>query len=182
MFISEANLLVKLSIGIVLLSQASSTFAQATLTLQSEGIVQGKIAKAHACRNQGGQDQAPGLIISGVPAEAKFIAIVADDPDAVPVAGKTWVHWNWFNIPATPTINLAAGQNPAGDEGRTSRGKGYEGMCPPNGVHTYRFAAFALSDKVDVSGFFGPSAMTVESFENKYKGIIVGSGLITGQY
>ena len=182
MYEKNTRLTLDLFLGITFLATASLSSAQVSLTVQSEGIVQGKIAKPHACRKMGGQDLAPALSITGIPSEAKFVAIVADDPDAVSVAGKTWVHWNWFNIPAMPTLTIDAGKTPQGDAGKTSQGKGYEGMCPPNGTHTYRFAVFAMSERVDVSGFLGPTAMTIESFESKYKSAIVGKGEITGQF
>ena len=39
------------------------------------------------------------LAISGIPAEAKSLALIMDDPDAMGAVGKVWVHWVFWNIP-----------------------------------------------------------------------------------
>ena len=79
---------------------------------------------------------------------ATHIAIIMDDPDAKSVAGKTWVHWNVFNIAAaSDSYSIDAAKKPNGLIGKNSGGSGYGGMCPPNGKHTYRLAGFALKEK-----------------------------------
>lgn len=50
------------------------------------------IPKLYTCD---GKDISPPLSWSGVPAEAKSIALIMDDPDA---PRGTWVHWVLFNI------------------------------------------------------------------------------------
>jgi Raf kinase inhibitor-like YbhB/YbcL family protein len=151
------------------------------MELSSSGIVEGRIAKPHACRAKGGSDQPPPLDIREIPSEGRYVAIVADDPDAVRPAGKVWVHWNVFNVPAAGRhMEIAAGQQLTGDVGHTSgNGRGYEGMCPPDGVHTYRFAVFALQDKVKIDT---AEAWTIDAFEVKYGSQIVARALITGQF
>ena len=162
---------------------APGVFSQDAMQLSSSSIVEGKILKEHACASHGGRDVSVQLSVKGIPADAKFLSIVMDDPDAVPVAGKTWVHWNLFNIAASGLANIDAGAAPAGDAGRASGGsKTYEGMCPPNGTHTYRFAVFATKEKVDVGGFFGPSAMTIDYFSSKFGALVVGKAQISGQF
>ena len=47
-----------------------------------------------------GADVSPPLQWSGVPAGAKSLALICDDPDA-PVG--TWVHWVLYDLPATAT-------------------------------------------------------------------------------
>jgi Raf kinase inhibitor-like YbhB/YbcL family protein len=96
-----------------------------------------------------GADQAPSLRISGVPASAKTVAIIMDDPDA---AGKPWVHWTVWNIPAAESV-IIDGIVPAGSvEGVTSFGSfGYGGPCPPSGTHRYFFRAYALDIELDAS-------------------------------
>jgi len=89
----------------------------------------------------------PPLEWSGVPKQAKTIAIIADDPDA---PGGTWVHWVLYNLPAEniglvenvpATENLRAG----GFQGKNDFGKlGYGGPCPPSGMHGYLFKVYAL--------------------------------------
>ena len=88
------------------------------MELSSSSIVGGRIQQPHACRGKGGTDQPLQLTIRGLPAEARFIAIVSDDPDAVKPAGKVWVHWNVFNVPANGEVNIAAGKSYPATKGR----------------------------------------------------------------
>jgi Raf kinase inhibitor-like YbhB/YbcL family protein len=150
------------------------------MELSSASIVGGKIQKPHACRAQGGTDQPLQLSVRGLPADAKFISIVADDPDAMKPAGKVWVHWNVFNIPAQGDMDIAAGQSPAGDVGQTTGGaRGYEGPCPPDGVHTYRFAVFATREKLKVDT---RTPMTIEAFERQYGAQLVARAQTEGRF
>ena len=154
------------------------------LSISSESIKEGKIEKVHACGRQGGRDIPLQLSIKGIPVESKYLAIISDDPDAVRPAGRVWVHWNVFNVPVKgDSLDIAAGEKLEGDVGRTTgNSKGYEGMCPPDGVHTYRFAVFALSGKIELGGFFGPSAMTIDAFEGKHKDLILRKGIVFGKF
>src|SRR5512143_4363885 len=65
----------------------------------------GEIPAAHTCE---GQDTSPPLAFSGVPAGAKSLALVVDDPDAPdPRAPRmTWVHWVLHDLPPS-TAGLA---------------------------------------------------------------------------
>ena len=68
------------------------------ITITSSGFTEGgMIPKKHTCD---AEDISPDLKWSGVPKEAKSLALICDDPDA-PVG--TWVHWVLFNIPADVT-------------------------------------------------------------------------------
>ena len=132
----------------------------------------------------GGKNQSPPLSISGLPSDATHISIIMDDPDAKSVAGKTWVHWNVFNIKAEGNgYSIAAAKKPNGLIGKNSGGSGYGGMCPPNGKHTYRLAGFALKEEVKVkaSGWSG-KAYTIEKFEKDFKGSILAKAMITGDF
>ena len=43
----------------------------------------------------------PTLIIQDVPTDAKSLALIMDDPDAVAAVGKVWVHWlRYFEYPS----------------------------------------------------------------------------------
>src|SRR5712675_42953 len=98
-----------------------------------------------------GADSSPPLQWTGVPADAKSLALIVDDPDA-PVG--TWVHWVLYDLPASAR-KLAEGvakqeQLPSGArQGRNDFGKiGYGGPCPPPGKpHRYFFKLFALDAK-----------------------------------
>jgi Raf kinase inhibitor-like YbhB/YbcL family protein len=159
---------------------AAAAHGEARMELSSSSIVGGQIAQAHACRGKGGKDQAPQLTVRGLPAEARYISIVADDPDAMKPAGKVWVHWNVFNVAAQGEASVAAGQKLAGDEGQTSGGRhGYEGMCPPDGVHTYRFAVFASREKLAVDP---RTPWTIDAFEARYGAQVLAKAQISGRF
>jgi Raf kinase inhibitor-like YbhB/YbcL family protein len=150
------------------------------MELSSSSIVGGQIQKPHACRGKGGTDQSLQLTVRGLPAEAKYISIVGDDPDAMKPAGKVWVHWNVFDIPAQGEIAIAAGQQLPGETGQTTGGaRGYEGMCPPDGVHTYRFAVFASREKLGVDT---RTPWTIDRFESTYGRQVLAKAQVTGRF
>ena len=173
-----------LAVTAVLTFFGFSQIALAEMAIESTSFVNGKIAKVHACNKMGGKSQSPPLSISGLPSDATHIAIIMDDPDAKSVAGKTWVHWNVFNIKADGDgYSIDAAKKPNGLIGKNSGGSGYGGMCPPNGKHTYRLAGFALKEEVKVkaSGWSG-KAYTIEKFEKDFKGSILAKAIITGDF
>ncbi|OHC71031.1 MAG: phosphatidylethanolamine-binding protein [Rhodocyclales bacterium RIFCSPLOWO2_02_FULL_63_24] len=120
-----------------------------TLTLGSTSFqADGGIPVRHTCD---GQDVSPPLAWSGLPANAKSLVLIVDDPDAPdPAAPKmTWVHWILYNLPPVAgglAEGVAARNLPPGtrqglnDWQRT----GYGGPCPPIGRHRYFHKLFAL--------------------------------------
>jgi Raf kinase inhibitor-like YbhB/YbcL family protein len=120
-----------------------------SLTLTSSAFQHnGKIPARYTCD---GDDSSPDLAWSGVPANAKSLALIVDDPDAPdPKAPRTiWVHWLLYNLPPTAT-GLAAGVQPAQLPAGTLQGindwkrTGYGGPCPPIGRHRYFHKLYAL--------------------------------------
>jgi Raf kinase inhibitor-like YbhB/YbcL family protein len=109
----------------------------------------GEIPRVHTCD---AEDTAPELRWSGVPAGAKSLALILDDPDAPdPGAPKmTYVHWVLYDIPPTATGTPAgAGSAEAralgAREGTNDwKRRGYGGPCPPIGRHRYFFKLHAL--------------------------------------
>jgi hypothetical protein len=105
----------------------------------------GEIPAAHTCE---GADRAPALAFANVPAAAKSLALIVDDPDAPdPKAPKmTWVHWVVFNLPAATKSLPEGGRLPAGAiEGQNDfKHTGWNGPCPPIGRHRYVFKLYAL--------------------------------------
>ena len=106
------------------------------------------IPRPYTCE---GADTSPPLAFSAVPAGAKSLVLIVDDPDAPdPAAPRTtWVHWLLYNLPPTSTglaEGVARGGLPAGTlEGLNDwRRAGYGGPCPPIGRHRYFFKLFAL--------------------------------------
>lgn len=108
----------------------------------------GNIPSKYTCY---GEDISPPLRISGVPDGAVSLVLIMDDPDAQPVAGKTWDHWIVFNIPPTMT-EIAEGQEPPGVHGKGTGGNlEYHGPCPPNKPpHGYIFKLYALDRTLDL--------------------------------
>jgi len=93
----------------------------------------------------------PELIINDVPADAKSLALVMDDPDAMGAVGKVWVHWVVWNIdPSTGEIN--ENSIPSNSiQGKTDFGEiAYGGPAPPDKEHTYLFKLYALDDKLSL--------------------------------
>ncbi len=98
-----------------------------------------------------GEDVAPALSWGKVPAGAKALALIVDDPDAPdPEAPqRTWVHWVLYALPPSATglpEGVAAAQLPPGTRDGTNDWKrvGYGGPCPPIGRHRYFFKLYAL--------------------------------------
>lgn len=87
-----------------------------------------------------GADEVPPLTWSGVPPEAKSLALVCSDPDA---PRGTFYHWAIHAIPPD-TSQLP---RPGLSEAVNDFGKpGYGGPCPPrgHGPHHYHFRLYAL--------------------------------------
>jgi Raf kinase inhibitor-like YbhB/YbcL family protein len=104
-----------------------------------------EIPTLHTCE---GADRAPALTFANVPAAAKSLALIVDDPDAPdPKAPKTtWVHWVAYNLPASAKGLPEGGKLPAGSlEGVNDwKHAGWNGPCPPIGRHRYVFKLYAL--------------------------------------
>jgi Raf kinase inhibitor-like YbhB/YbcL family protein len=119
------------------------------LTLSSTAFSHGgEIPTVHTCE---GPDRSPPLAWSGVPAGAKSLVLIVDDPDAPdPKAPKmTWVHWLLYNLPATDgglPEAVAASSLPRGTLAGVTDFKrtGWGGPCPPIGRHRYFFKLYAL--------------------------------------
>jgi Raf kinase inhibitor-like YbhB/YbcL family protein len=108
----------------------------------------GAIPVRHTCD---GQDRSPPLAWAGVPANAKSLVLIVDDPDAPdPAAPKmTWVHWLLYNIPPETTDlpeSVASKDLPAGTRQGVNdwHRAGYGGPCPPIGRHRYFHKLYAL--------------------------------------
>jgi len=106
-----------------------------------------------------GEDVSPELSWSGVPAGAKELALICDDPDAP--TPEPWVHWVIYRIPPTATgfgehiPTTGSLSEPAGTlQGVNSWGEiGYRGPAPPrgHGVHHYHFKLYALNTALAVA-------------------------------
>ncbi|SPE34501.1 conserved hypothetical protein [Burkholderiales bacterium] len=98
-----------------------------------------------------GEDRSPPLSWSGIPAHARSLVLIVDDPDAPDPAAPqmTWVHWVLYNL-APDTVGLEEGVKLLALPAGTLLGKndwkrtGYGGPCPPIGRHRYFHKLYAL--------------------------------------
>ncbi len=137
-----------------------------SLKLTSPAFTEGgRIPREHSCE---GADTSPRLDWQGVPAGAKSLALIVDDPDAPdPAAPRmTYVHWVLYNLPAADGGLPAAVRGdqlpPGARSGLNDWGRpGYGGPCPPIGRHRYFHKLYAL-DRV-LSGLDRPSKAQLEA-------------------
>ena len=138
---------------------------------------EGMIPAKYSCD---GQNISPPLSWSGAPEKTKSFALVCDDPDA---PAGIWVHWVFFDIPATvnslpeklPKQEEIAGLGKSGKN--TSRRWGYDGPCPPGGMHRYYFKLYALDTMLNVS-----AGLTKEELLGAMKGHILAEAQLMGKY
>jgi Raf kinase inhibitor-like YbhB/YbcL family protein len=135
------------------------------------------IPKQYTCD---GANLSPPLSWSGVPASAKALALICDDPDA---PGKTWVHWVVYDLPAsltslTENVATVTELTGGGKQGTTDFKKiGYGGPCPPSGTHRYYFKLYAL----DTDTALKPGA-TKDQLLKAMEAHIVAQGQLMGRY
>jgi Raf kinase inhibitor-like YbhB/YbcL family protein len=131
-----------------------------------------------------GDDVSPALTWSGMPVDAKELALIVDDPDAPRV--EPWVHWVLYKLPPTTTA-LPEGvpadrkllQLGGALQGRNDFNKiGYGGPAPPkgHGTHHYRFHLYALDQALQLEpGVDKESLLVVMSGHVLDEGVLVGT-------
>jgi len=153
---------------------------EATMTISSSAFSnQQEIPSKYTCE---GADVSPPLAFSGVPAGARSLVLIVDDPDAPdPAAPRmTWVHWVLYNLPPTATgLAEAVKALPAGTrEGQNDwKRTGYGGPCPPIGRHRYFFKLYALDTVLPDLG-----AATKAQVEAAMKGHVLAHAELVGTY
>ena len=122
----------------------------------------------------------PPLAFADVPAEAKSLALIMDDPD-VPRDRHPeglFVHWTMWNIePAT--VGIEENSVPSGAiEGKNGRGTtGFIGACPPDREHRYFFKLYALDTRLDL-----PATAGKDELEKAMNGHILASATLMVRY
>jgi Raf kinase inhibitor-like YbhB/YbcL family protein len=141
----------------------------------------GEIPRRYTCQ---GDDVSVPLSWADVPAGAKSLVLIVDDPDAPdPQAPRmTWVHWVLYDIPPTATgIKEAAKPDdlPAGTHEGLNDWKrtGYGGPCPPIGRHRYFHKLYALGTVLP--GLDRPNKATLEQ---AMRGHILAQAELIGTY
>jgi hypothetical protein len=151
----------------------ASSASEPKITVTSSAFSPGgNIPEQFSCK---GTNLNPPLQFSGIPANAKSLVLIMDDPDA---PGGLFTHWLVWNIdPATTHISERS--LPAGAvQGSNDFGNaGYGGPCPPSGTHRYFFRIFALDQKLDLK-----SGAKRKALENALAGHIVAQGELMGRF
>lgn len=131
-----------------------------------------------------GADVSPALVWTEVPAEARSLVLIMDDPDAPDPAAprRTWVHWVLFNLPSDSRgLDTAVSREdlpPGTREGRNDWNRtGYGGPCPPIGRHRYYFKLYALDEALP--HLRGPSKGDLEAAMN---GHVLAEAVLIGTY
>jgi Raf kinase inhibitor-like YbhB/YbcL family protein len=160
--------------AVVILLAVTASFAaeRARMKITSSAFQEGgNIPSKFTCD---GSDTSPPLQITGIPSEAKSLALITDDPDA---PSGLFTHWLVWNIPPQ-TNSIAEGSAPKGVHGTNDFGKsGYRGPCPPPGTHRYSFKIFALDRELDLRS--GAKRSQVDA---AMKGHVIAQGELVGRY
>lgn len=134
-----------------------------------------------------GEDVSPPLAWKGVPAGAKELALVCDDPDAP--SPQPWVHWLIYKIPARVEklpehlpVDGELSEPVAAMQGKNSwpsgRAVGYRGPSPPKGpAHHYHFKLYALDAPLEVKPGIDKAAL-----EKAMKGHVLAEAELIGTY
>ncbi len=141
----------------------------------------GEIPTQYTCE---GADLSPPLTFSGVPAGARSLALIVDDPDA-PDPRKpmtVYVHWVLHDLPPDTTElpegasqkGLPAGARVGQNDWRRAR---WGGPCPPVGRHRYFIKLYALDT---VLGAIEP--MDKPRLLEAMKGHVVAEAQVMGTY
>ena len=119
-----------------------------------------------------GEEINPPLKVDDIPANAKTLAVIVEDPDA---PKGTYDHWLVWNI--SPTGHIKENSRP-GISGHNGAGKtGYHGPCPPSGSHRYYFNVYALDSELDL-----PVGSDKNVLQEAMRPHIIAEGTLMGRY
>jgi len=157
-----------------LVGAAAGTRAADSLAISSPAFAPGMAIPAKYAFHH--QNISPELLVQNVPAQARSLALIVDDPDA-PMG--LWTHWLVWNLPAG-TTSVPEGKLPPGQarEGKNSFGHArYDGPAPPTGTHRYFFHLYALDTVLTL-----PAGSDRAALEEAMKGHLVASTQTLGTY
>jgi Raf kinase inhibitor-like YbhB/YbcL family protein len=143
------------------------------MKLTSQGFSEGgKIPNKYTMY---GENKIPPMHLDEVPAGARSLALVVDDPDA---PGGTFNHWLLFNLNPTITDIKEDCVPVMATQGRNDFGAiEYDGPKPPSGEHRYFFRAYALNTVLPLT-----RGSKREDLEREMKGCVLDSATLMGKY
>ena len=153
-----------------------------TITLESSAFKNGQAIPDEYAKQHG---MSPPLKWSGVPKEAKELALIMHDPDA-PVGD--WTHWVIYSIPpqtaglkegmpTDPQLDEPQGAKQGVNDYDQHKMVGYGGPQPPSGKHRYFFELYALDTELDL-----PAKATRQQLEDAMKEHVIARGELMGTY
>src|ERR1700731_2177741 len=164
-----------ITVGCMMAAAAIAAFAAggAKMKIRSPAFQEGRTIPEKFSKND--RNVNPELPIDGVPAQAKSLDLIVDDPED-PVG--LFTHWLIWNIDSKTTGN---GENsvPKGALQGTNDfpGSGYDGPQPPSGTHRYYFKIFALDRMLDLKS--GAKRREVDA---AMRGHVIAQGELMGRY
>jgi hypothetical protein len=160
-------------IGLLAFSDAHAVPPPLPFRMASPAFEEGKPIPLKYAFHQ--QNISPELRIANVPANAKSLVLIVDDPDA-PMG--LWTHWLVWNLPTTTTDIPEGELPPSAVQGKNSNGHvRYDGPAPPSGTHRYFFHIYALDMMLSL-----PAGSDRSALEAAMNGHIVGTAEIFGVY
>ena len=146
-----------------------------SIVVTSDAFANGNLLPLSATAD--GEGTPPHLDWLGVPANARSVALVVEDPDAP--FPRPFVHWLVYDLdPMVGTIDIRHGI--PGREGKNSMMKvGFTPAAPPpgHGLHRYYFQVFALDKVLGLEEGAGRSALLAAM-----RGHVVAWGQLVGTY
>ncbi|MDD4932397.1 MAG: YbhB/YbcL family Raf kinase inhibitor-like protein [Methylacidiphilaceae bacterium] len=117
----------------------------------------------------------PEILFSEVPAKARSLVLIMDDPDA---PRGTFVHWLVWNLPPATAKLLPGKLPPEACAGRNHFGHDrYDGPAPPSGIHRYFFRVFALDAPLGLT-----TGADRKELEKAMEGHVVDEATLMGTY
>jgi len=125
--------------------------------------------------SRAGEDKNPPLQISGVPANARSLVLMMEDPDAT---RGLFTHWIVFNLDPRLT-RIEEGRIPMrAEQGMNGWGRtGYGGPQPPSGDHRYFFRLQALDSRLEL-----PAGSARDQIERATRGHVIETAVLMGRY
>ncbi len=131
------------------------------------------------------------LAWTDLPPHTQSLALVFDDPDAIPVCGFCWIHWGVININPNQGALVEDASRCQKDliQARTSWSSpllgseclfdfaGYGGCAPPDATHTYRLTVYALDTQLAL-----PPGYWVNEFYKASAGHVLATATLMMKY